>query len=106
MLLLVRFLLLLLFRQIVEKLRIFLGHIGMSYPGSEVPLQRKGRPSLARRADGFSDLGRLGLVLEPLIQGRNVSAYTQDYELKLSIQMKFDTLISNLKSYFQYKIAH
>ena len=26
------------------------------------------RPSLSRPADGFLDLGRLGLVLEPLIQ--------------------------------------
>ena len=30
---------------------------------------------------------------------------TQDYELKCSIQMNFDTLISNLKSYFQYEIV-
>ena len=60
-LLLVRFLLLLLFRLIVEKLRTFGPHC-------------------------------------------NISAYTQDYELKFSIDMNFDTLISNLKSYFQYGI--
>ena len=47
----------------------------MGYPGSEVPLQRKRKKgqvllaSLARPADGFSDLGRLGLVLKPVIQG-------------------------------------
>ena len=35
----------------------------------------------------------------------NISAYTQDYELKFGIQMNFDTLISNLKSYFQYEIV-
>ena len=35
----------------------------------------------------------------------NISAYAQDYELKFSIQMNFDTLISNLKSYFQYEIV-
>ena len=35
----------------------------------------------------------------------NFSAHTQDYELKFSIQMNFDTLISNLKSYFQYEIV-
>ena len=61
--LLVRFLLLLLFRLIVEKLRILFG------------------PHC------------------------NISAYTQDYELKFGIQMNFHTLISNLKSYFQYGIV-
>ena len=35
----------------------------------------------------------------------NILAYTQDYELKFCIQMNFDTLISNLKSYFQYGIV-
>ena len=34
----------------------------------------------------------------------NISTYTQDYEFKFSIQTKFDTLISNLSSYVQYKI--
>ena len=34
----------------------------------------------------------------------NISAYTQDYELKFTIQAKFDTLISNLNSYVQYKV--
>ena len=34
----------------------------------------------------------------------NISAYTQDYELKFTIQTKFDTLISNLNSYVQYKV--
>ena len=34
-----------------------------------------------------------------------ISAYTQDYELKFTRQTNFDTLISNLKSYFQYKIV-
>ena len=62
-LLVVRFLLLLLFRPIVEKLRILFG------------------PHC------------------------NISAYTQDQELKFSIQMNFDTLISNLKSYFKYEIV-
>ena len=33
-----------------------------------------------------------------------ISAHTQDFELKFSIQTKFDTLISNLKLYFQYII--
>ena len=33
----------------------------------------------------------------------NISAYAQDYELKFSIQTKFDTRTSNLRSYFQYK---
>ena len=58
---LVRFLLLLLFQLIVEKLRIFGPHC-------------------------------------------IISAYAQDYEVKFSIQMNFDTLTSNLKSYFQYEI--
>ena len=62
-LLLVRFLLLLLFWLIVEKLRILFG------------------PHC------------------------NISAYTQDYELKFGIQMNFDTLISNLRSHFQYEIV-
>ena len=31
-----------------------------------------------------------------------ISAYTQDYKLKFSTQTNFDTLISNLKFYFQY----
>ena len=35
----------------------------------------------------------------------NISANTQDYELKISIHMNFDTLMSNLKSYFQYRIV-
>ena len=35
----------------------------------------------------------------------NISAYTQDYELKYKIERNFDTLISDLKSYFQYEIA-
>ena len=35
----------------------------------------------------------------------NISVYTQDYELKLSKQMNFDTLISNVKSYFEYEIV-
>ena len=35
----------------------------------------------------------------------NNSAYTQDYELKFSTHINFDTLISNLKSYFQYGIV-
>ena len=35
----------------------------------------------------------------------NISTCAQDYELKFSIQMNFDTLISNLKSYFQYDIV-
>ena len=35
----------------------------------------------------------------------NISAYAQDYELKFSIQTKFDTLISNPNSYVQYKIV-
>ena len=35
----------------------------------------------------------------------NISAYAQDYQLKFSIQMNFDTLSSNLKSYFQYEIV-
>ena len=35
----------------------------------------------------------------------NISANTQDYELKISIHMNFDTLMSNLKSYFQYGIV-
>ena len=61
-LLLVRYLLLLLFRVMVKKLRIFGPHC-------------------------------------------NISVYTQDYELNISIQINFDTLISNLKSYFQYKIV-
>ena len=34
-----------------------------------------------------------------------ISAYTQGYELKFSTQTNFDTLISNLKSYFQYDIV-
>ena len=34
----------------------------------------------------------------------NISAYTQHYELKFSINTKFDTLISSLNSYVQYKI--
>ena len=34
-----------------------------------------------------------------------ISAYTQDYELKFSTQTNFDTLISNLKFYFQYDIV-
>ena len=60
--LLVRFLLMLLFRLMVEKLHIFGPHC-------------------------------------------NISANTQDYELKISIHMNFDTLMSNLKSYFQYRIV-
>ena len=35
----------------------------------------------------------------------NISANTQAYELKISIGMNFDTLMSNLKSYFQYGIV-
>ena len=35
----------------------------------------------------------------------NISAYAQDYELKFSTQINFDTLTSNLKSYFQYEIV-
>ena len=35
----------------------------------------------------------------------NISAYTKEYELKFSIQTNFDTLISNLKSYFQYYVV-
>ena len=35
----------------------------------------------------------------------NISANTQDYELKVSIHKNFDTLMSNLKSYFQYGIV-
>ena len=49
-----------------------------------------------------------GLIVEKLrIFGShcNISACTQDYELKFSIQMNFNTLISNLKSYFQYEIV-
>ena len=61
-LLLVHFLLPLLFRQVVKKLRILFG---------------------------------------PLF---NISAYSEGYDLKFSIQTKFDTLISNLKSHFQYDI--
>ena len=60
-LLIVRFLLLLLFWLIIEKLRILFG------------------PHC------------------------NISAYANDYELKFSTEMNFDTLISNLKSYFQYE---
>ena len=33
-------------------------------------------------------------------------AYTQDYELKFSIQTKFYTLISNLNLHVQYKIQY
>ena len=36
---------------------------------------------------------------------RNISAYTQHFELKFSIPTKLDTLISNLNSYVQYKIV-
>ena len=60
--LLVRFLLMFLFRLIVERLRIFRPHC-------------------------------------------NISANTQDYELRISIHINFDTLMSNLKSYFQYEIV-
>ena len=60
--LLVRFLLMLLFRLIVEKLRIFGPHC-------------------------------------------NISANTHDYELKISILTNFETLMSNLKSDFQYEIV-
>ena len=35
----------------------------------------------------------------------NIKAYAQDYELKFNIQINFDTVISNLKSYFQYEIV-
>ena len=35
----------------------------------------------------------------------SISAFTQDFELKFNIQMNFDTLTSNLKSYFQYEIV-
>ena len=35
----------------------------------------------------------------------NISAFTQDYELKFSTQMNCDTLISNRKSYFQYEVV-
>ena len=35
----------------------------------------------------------------------NILPYTQNYELKFSIEMNFDTLISNLKAYFQYEIV-
>ena len=31
-----------------------------------------------------------------------ISAYAQDYELRFSIPAKLDTLISNIKLYFQY----
>ena len=61
--LLVRFLLLLLFGQIVEKLRILLGHVAIPQP-----------------------------ILKTM-------------SLKFRIQTKFDTLISNLKSYFRHKIV-
>ena len=62
-LLLVRFLLTFLFRQMIKKLRVLLG------------------PHCI------------------------ISTYTQDYELKFSTQTNFDTLISNLKFYFQYYIV-
>ena len=35
----------------------------------------------------------------------NISANTKYYELKISIHINFGTLISNLKSYFQYAIV-
>ena len=35
----------------------------------------------------------------------NISAYSQHLELKFRIHAKFDTLISNLNSYVQYKIV-
>ena len=35
----------------------------------------------------------------------NISAYAQHYEFKFSIRTNFDTLISNLNSYVQYKIV-
>ena len=47
------------------------------------------------------------LIVEKLSicgQHCNASANTQDYELKISIHINFNTLMSNLKSYFQYGI--
>ena len=43
----------------------------------------------------------------PILFGQNcnISASTYDYELKFSTQTKFDTMTSNLNSYFQYKIV-
>ena len=35
----------------------------------------------------------------------NISAYAQYYEWEFSIQMNFDALLSNMESYFQYKIV-
>ena len=34
-----------------------------------------------------------------------LASYAQHYELKFSMHTKFDTLISNLNSYVQYKIV-
>ena len=34
----------------------------------------------------------------------NISAYTQDYEMKFTTHINFDALISNPKSYFRYGI--
>ena len=45
---------------------------------------------------------KLRILFEPHC---DISAYTQNYELKFTIQINFDTLISNLKSYFQYGIV-
>ena len=44
-------------------------------------------------------------VLFGLYCNGNISAHTEDYDLKFSIKTNFGTLISNLKQYFQCDIA-
>ena len=45
---------------------------------------------------------KLGNLFEPHC---SISAYTQDYKLKLSIQINFNTLISDLKSYIKIQFT-
>ena len=48
--------------------------------------------SLARLADGFLDLGRLGLVLEPLIQGIDDGTRTRNLYIDTNSSIDFEKL--------------